>query len=55
MILRCLLLLTLAVLLPATLQPVTAADNTGPWDLPTLKQTPAAEFGTPDEIGRAHV
>ncbi|MFN6311239.1 MAG: alpha/beta hydrolase family protein [Planctomyces sp.] len=52
MILRCLLLLTLAVLLPATLQPVTAADNTGPWDLPTLKQTPAAEFGTPDGLVR---
>ncbi|MFO0136362.1 MAG: alpha/beta hydrolase family protein [Planctomyces sp.] len=52
MILRCLLLLTLAVLLPATLQPVTAADHTGPWDLPTLKQTPAAEFGTPDGLVR---
>jgi len=52
MILRCLLLLTLAVLLPATLQPVAAADNTGPWDLPTLKRTPAAEFGTPDGLVR---
>ena len=52
MILGCLLRLTLAVLLPATLQPVTAADNTGPWDLPTLKQTPAAEFGTPDGLVR---
>lgn len=52
MIRRCFLLLTFAVLIPATFQPVTAADNTGPWDLPALKQTPAAEFGPPDGLVR---
>ncbi|MGV2338238.1 MAG UNVERIFIED_CONTAM: acetylxylan esterase [Planctomycetaceae bacterium] len=29
-----------------------AADNTGPWDLPALKQTPAAEFGPADGLVR---
>ncbi|MFN5076299.1 MAG: alpha/beta hydrolase family protein, partial [Planctomyces sp.] len=33
-------------------QPVTAADNTGPGDLPTRKPPPAAEFGTPDGLVR---
>jgi dienelactone hydrolase len=29
-----------------------AADNTGPWDLPALKQAPAAEFGPADGLVR---
>lgn len=52
MILRCCLLLTLAVLSHSQRSSAAAAETTGPWDLPALKQTPTAEFGTAEGLVR---
>ncbi|MFM7836655.1 MAG: hypothetical protein ACKPJD_33090, partial [Planctomycetaceae bacterium] len=50
MILRCCLLLTLAVLSHSQRSSAAAAETTGPWELPALKQTPTAEFGTAEGL-----
>lgn len=46
-------LLTIVCLLLCTTSRLTSAsEHTGPWDLPALRQTPAAEFGTADGLVR---
>lgn len=52
MLRRRLFLLAVTILPIVTSLQATAADRTGPWDLPALKQTPPAEFGAADGLVR---